>query len=111
MGQDFRYAHANFAEEEYFTRVGRLRKEIYTSQVFHGHVNSVIESLGFDLTRQAYDPARMRVVAHNGHQQPAAAPIYYGHRDTWYSNPQSMVTWWIPLHDVTADETFEFFSR
>ena len=37
--------------------------------------------------------------------------MYYGHRDTWYSNPQTMITWWIPLHDVTPDETFEFFPE
>ena len=34
--------------------------------------------------------------------------MFYGHRDTWYANPQVMLTWWIPLHDVAPEETFEF---
>ena len=109
LGSDYRLAHEVYDSTEYFERVGRLRKKIYVSPHYHQLVNQIIGSTGFCLTKQAYDPARIRVVAHQGHLNPAAAPIYYGHRDTWYSNPQSMITWWIPLHDVEAEETFEFY--
>lgn len=109
LGEDYRKAHERFSNDEFFSKIGRLRKLIYTSSKFHRSVDRVIESLSFKLDKQSYDPARMRVVAHDGHLQPAAAPIYYGHRDTWYSNHQAMLTWWIPLHDVAAEETFEFF--
>ena len=111
LGTDYRKAHADYDSVEFFKRIGRLRKQIYTGPDFHALVNKVIDSFGFDLSQQAYDPARLRVVSHEGHLNPAAAPIYYGHRDTWYSNPQGMLTWWIPLHDVIADETFEFFPQ
>lgn len=109
LGSEYRAVHEELSNDEFFARIGRLRKTIYTSPEFHQQVNRVIQSLGFDLDSQAYDPARMRVVAHNGHLQSAAAPIYYGHRDTWYSNHQATITWWIPLHDVVAEETFEFY--
>jgi len=99
LGEDFRLAHEIYDPTEYFERI----------EHYHQLVNAIIESTGFPLANQAYDPARMRVVAHQGHLNPAAAPIYHGHRDTWYSNPQSMITWWIPLHDVVAEETFDFF--
>ncbi|MEZ6044224.1 MAG: phytanoyl-CoA dioxygenase family protein [Planctomycetaceae bacterium] len=69
----------------------------------------MIESHDFPVEEQAYDPTRLRVISHKGHQNPGAALIYYGHRDTWYSNPQAMITWWIPLHDVFPEETFQFF--
>jgi len=111
LGEDYRLAHETYDQAEYFERVGRLRKKIYTSEHYHQLVNAVIDSTGFRLAEQAYDPARMRVVAHEGHLNPAAAPIYHGHRDTWYSNPQSMITWWIPLHDVAAEETFDFYPE
>lgn len=110
IGANYRQAHHLFDADVYFSRIGELRKKVYTSTEFHQLVNSVISSFGFDLRQQTYDPARLRVVAHNGHLNPAAAPIYHGHRDTWYSNPQSMITWWIPLHDVSPAETFEFFT-
>ena len=109
LGQEYRVAHQRYNNDEFFRRVGKLRKEIFTSSEFHQLINRLIESLGFALPDVVYDPGRLRVVAHDGHLNPAAAPVYHGHRDTWYSNPQPMITWWIPLHDVTPAETFEFF--
>lgn len=106
-----RQAQFELSSEEFFVRAGRLRKQFYTDQVFHRLVGDVIQSLAFDPTEQAFDPIRLRVVAHNGHENPGARAVYYGHRDTWYSNSQSMITWWIPLHDVCPDETFEFFPE
>ena len=111
LGAEFRLVHEQYSETELFERVGKLRKKIYTTSQFHFAVNRVIESLGFDLQQETYDPARIRVVSHLGHQNPAAAPIYHGHRDTWYANGESMITWWIPIHDVTPQETFEFFPE
>jgi ectoine hydroxylase-related dioxygenase (phytanoyl-CoA dioxygenase family) len=52
---------------------------------------------------------RLRVVPHRGFENPRAAPIYYAHRDTWYAHSQAEITWWVPLHDVTQEETFVFY--
>lgn len=104
-----REAQFHYSSDEFFERTGRLRKQFYTADEYHGLVCDVMESIGFAAGEHAFDPVRLRVVAHEGHQNPAARAIYYGHRDTWYSNPQSMITWWIPLHDVAENETFEFF--
>ena len=106
-----REAQFQLSAEDFFARAGRLRKRFYTDADFHEQVAAVIQSLQFNAAEHAFDPIRLRVVTHDGHENPAAKAIYYGHRDTWYSNPQSMITWWIPLHDVAADETFEFFPE
>ena len=71
----------------------------------------LIAEVGFSVESTGFDPARLRVVSHEGDQNPAATAMYYGHRDTWYSNPQSMITWWLPLHNVGAAESFEFFPE
>ncbi len=104
-----RQAQFRLSDGEYFARVGRLRKLFYTQRKFHEGVAAVMASAGFDPAEHAFDPIRLRAIAHDGHLNPAAQALYYGHRDTWYSNPQSMITWWIPLHDVRPEETFEFF--
>ncbi len=106
-----RTAQFHLSDSEYFTAVGRLRKLFYTERKFHERVLDVMVSVGFNPPEHAFDPIRLRAVAHNGHMNPAAGPLYYGHRDTWYSNPQSMITWWIPLHDVRPEETFDFFPE
>ena len=109
LGANPREAQFRMTDGEFFDRVGRLRKAIYTTTPFHALVAGVLRSRGFDPTRAACDPARLRVISHKGYENPAAAPIYYAHRDTWYAHSQAEITWWVPLHDVTPAETFVFY--
>ena len=106
---DPREAQFSLSSDEFFARAGQLRKLFYTTGLFHRHVCAVTQSVGFPPDEHAFDPVRLRTVTHDGHLNPSAQAVYHGHRDTWYSNPQSMITWWIPLHDVQPEETFEFF--
>jgi hypothetical protein len=71
----------------------------------------VMTEFGFEPEQHAVDPIRLRVVTHGGHENPKAAPVYYTHRDTWYAHPQSQISWWVPLHGVTEEETFVFFPE
>jgi hypothetical protein len=109
LGPDPRSAQFRMTDAEFFERVGRLRKAIYTEPRFHAVVGEIVRGLGFDPARLAFDPIRLRVVSHKGYENPAAAPIYYAHRDTWYAHSQAEVTWWVPLHDVAEEETFVFY--
>jgi hypothetical protein len=109
LGPEPRSAQFRMTDAEFFERVGRLRKAIYTEPRFHEMVGEIVRGLGFDPARLAFDPIRLRVVSHKGYENPAAAPIYYAHRDTWYAHSQAEITWWVPLHDVTEEETFAFY--
>ena len=109
VGDNPREAQFRFSDEDYFQRIGRLRKHLYTDALFHSHVRTLLTEHDFGSTRCAFDPMRLRVVTHKGYENPRAAPIYYAHRDTWYAHSQAEITWWIPLHDVTAEETFVFY--
>ncbi len=106
---DPREAQFRLGDGEFFERVGRLRKHLYTAPAFHEHVRAVVAGLGLSASRIAFDPIRLRVVTHRGFENPKAAPIYYAHRDTWYAHSQAEITWWVPLHDVTEEETFAFY--
>ena len=94
---------------ELFARIGRLRKALYLEPDFHAAIREVITARGFDPARVAFDPLRLRVVLHRGHDNPLAAPVYHPHRDTWYAHPRALIAWWIPLDDLAAHETFVFY--
>jgi hypothetical protein len=108
-GGDVRRAQAALPNDEFFRRVGEVRRSLYLDPAAHHVVRRLLGELGLDPARSAFDPVRLRVVAHDGHHNPAAAPVYYAHRDTWYAHPQALVVAWAPLHDVVADETFVFY--
>jgi hypothetical protein len=106
---DVRATPSHLDPEDLFARVGRIRKRLFLEARFHALVRDVLRASGFDPAKTAFDPLRLRVVAHAGHENPRAAPVYYPHRDTWYAHPQGILTWWIPLHDLGEDETFVFY--
>jgi hypothetical protein len=104
-----REAQFRMRDADFFERIGRLRKKLYTEAKHHEAVREMVSECGFDAARVAFDPIRLRVVTHRGFENPLAAPIYYAHRDTWYAHSQAEITWWVPLHDVSEEETFVFY--
>ena len=106
---DIRKAHLAMDDQTFFERMGELRRIFYLESRYHNHLRELIASLGFNPDRCAFDPLRIRVILPGGHHNPKAAPVYYAHRDTWYAHPQSLIVGWIPLHNLSAEETFDFY--
>ena len=105
---DCRNLQFEMPSAELYDRIGKVRKALVASNEVQALLSKLLVQLGFDPAEQAIDPARLRAVAHKGHENPLAAPAYTAHRDTWYANPQAQINWWIPLHDVSEGETFAF---
>lgn len=106
-----RDAPQRLANAELFARIGGLRKELYLAPRFHEAVRDVVAAMGLSPGRIAFDPLRLRVIQHRGHENPLARPVYHPHRDTWYAHPRALIAWWIPLDDLGADETFVFYPE
>ncbi|MEJ7599259.1 MAG: phytanoyl-CoA dioxygenase family protein [Kofleriaceae bacterium] len=96
---------------ELFARIGALRKELYLAPHYHAAVRDVIAAYGIDPARVAFDPLRLRVIQHRGHDNPLAAAVYHPHRDTWYAHPRALIAWWIPLDELSPEETFVFYPE
>jgi len=114
VGPDPRAAGRALTGEEFFRRMGALRRLFYMDPRFHAHLRAVISGLGFEpsfLSNVAFDPLRLRVVDHLGHENPSAAAVYYPHRDTWYGHPSALIVGWIALDDLIPEETFWFFPE
>lgn len=111
LGTDPRTAQFRLDPDELFKAAGKLRHDLYQSQECRTSIGEILRQVGFDVSQQVCDPTRLRVVTVGGHHVEAAAPVYFAHRDTWYSNPQTQITWWMPLHHVNVDETFEFMPH
>ncbi|QDV85666.1 hypothetical protein [Planctomycetes bacterium TBK1r] len=108
FGDDPRNASKRLSGDQLFQKAGLLRREFYESDVCRQGIADLLRQTGCDANQHLCDPVRLRVITEGGHHNPAAAPVYYAHRDTWYSNPQCQITWWMPLHPVSKYETFSF---
>ena len=97
--------------ESLFAKIGAFRKQLYLEPRFHDAIRDVIAAYGIDPGRVAFDPLRLRVIRHRGHENPLAAAVYHPHRDTWYGHPPALIAWWIPLDDLAEHETFVFYPE
>ncbi|MEM7677433.1 MAG: hypothetical protein AAF449_15650 [Myxococcota bacterium] len=104
-----RYAPNNLDPNDIFQRIGHLRRQIFEADAVRADLAQLLRDFDLDPAQYRFDPPKLRVVLSDGHKNPRAAPLYAAHRDTWYGHPQSLITWWIPLHDASEKETFEFF--
>ena len=102
-------AQFELGDEAFFGRIKELRRHFYCDPAWRRAMGRVAEARGFDMSRARFDPLRLRVVMDGGHRNPKAAPVYGAHRDTWYGHPPSLITWWIPIHDAPAAQTFVFY--
>lgn len=94
---------------QHYERVSRVRTRLVKESDSLDLLFKLLAGLGFDRKEHAVDPARLRAVLHNGHENPLAVSAYVAHRDTWYASPQSQINFWMPLFDVTEAQTFAFF--
>ena len=106
-----RTAQFEMSNDDFFNKIGKLRKLFYTNNKYLNYVGDILKTFQWNTSHMVFDPMRLRTIQHNGHLNEAAKAIYHTHRDTWYSNPQCQITWWIPLHDVKLDETFQFYPQ
>jgi hypothetical protein len=106
LGVAPRAAVLHLSSSELFARLGRVRRALYLSPDAHALLFSLLREHGFDPRAFAFDPPRLRVVHPDGDREAAARAVYAVHRDTWYGHPRALLTWWIPLHDVPATQTF-----
>jgi hypothetical protein len=111
LGASPRRAHERFDDAALFVRVGRIRRVLFLEERFHRMAREVISACGYEPEGSAFDPLRLRVVTHRGHENPRAKAVYYPHRDTWYGHSQAIVTWWIPLDDLPEEQTFVFYPE
>lgn len=109
--KDVRLAHTHFSPDEFFRRIGKVRHTLFMEAEWHERVRNMARETGFTPSQIAFDPIRLRVISSGGHKNPRAQAVYYPHRDTWYSHPQGIITWWIPLHDLGEEETFEIYPE
>lgn len=100
--------HPREAGPDFFARLTQVRAQL-NQDWLRQLCRQIVEEAGFPPEQMALDQLRLRGVAPGSDQLPAAQAAFYAHRDTWYANPQSQINLWIPLHEVSASNSFAFY--
>ncbi|MBX3168068.1 MAG: phytanoyl-CoA dioxygenase family protein [Candidatus Eremiobacteraeota bacterium] len=98
----------DFQGPDFLARLNSLRAEL-SGPSWREQCRDFLESLGIRLEEFALDRFRLRGLAPGADQIPAAAAAFYAHRDVWYANPQAQINLWMPLHEVSRQDSFGFY--
>lgn len=103
------WAHKALDNETFRHRLETVRKTLSHSPEICAHYQAILAELGFDPVEIAVDQPRLRAIVPGLEDLPAAAPVFFAHRDTWYANPSAQINLWIPLNDYPEAQTFAFW--
>lgn len=107
FGTDLQAVHERLAFAEMKQPLADIRAALERDTVYADACRDILAGLGMPDMRR--DALRLRCVMHGEHESTAAARAYAAHRDTWFGNPEAQINIWIPLLDVTDDQTFTFY--
>ena len=74
-------------------------------------IRGVFEDLGCDLDNTYFDVPRLRTMTHGNYLTAGLAYAFHPHRDTWFSAPASQINWWLPVYDISGENTIAFYPR
>lgn len=108
-GEDIRKLEFKLTPTELYEKIYPIKRRYSCHYKLKQILRGLVEETGFDINRNYFDVPRLRAITTNGHTLPEAQLAYSIHRDTWYSNPESQINWWIPLYDVSEKDTFGLY--
>jgi len=71
-------------------------------------LQAVVESYGCDLDKTYIDVPRLRMVTSDGYLTSGVGYAHHPHRDTWFSAPMMQINWWVPIYDISTEQSMAF---
>lgn len=74
-------------------------------------IQRMLTERGCDLGKTYFDVPRLRTAFPANYLSSGIAYAFHPHRDTWYSAPFSQINWWMPVYDLSPDNSMAFHAR
>lgn len=104
-------AQFELGRDEYPQRLAELRRRFRGDPAAKALLRSVLEGVGVEPGRSAWDRPHLRVSPHSDEHDHDGIHTLGFHRDTWASNVYSQTNWWAPIYPVTAGRTIAFYPQ
>jgi hypothetical protein len=74
-------------------------------------IQGMLAERGCDLEKTYFDVPRLRTAFPSDYLSSGIAYAFHPHRDTWYSAPFSQVNWWMPIDEISPENSMGFHPR
>ena len=96
-------------------RCVEILAELKPRFIHHPRSKELIQGLlaerGCELGKTYFDVPRLRTAFPSDYLSSGIAYAFHPHRDTWYSAPFSQVNWWLPIYEISPDNSMAFHPR
>ena len=105
---DPRVAQHSLAVEDYVAILAKLKPAFIHHPKSKQFIQGILKESGCDLNKTYFDVPRLRSATSDGYLTSGIAYAFHPHRDTWYSAPQCQINWWLPIYDITSENSMAF---
>jgi hypothetical protein len=96
-------------------RCVEILAELKPKFIHHPRSKELIQALlaecGCDLDKTYFDVPRLRTAFPSDYLSSGIAYAFHPHRDTWYSAPFSQINWWMPVYEISPENSMAFHPR
>jgi Phytanoyl-CoA dioxygenase (PhyH) len=108
---DPEHAQDDVPVEEYVEILAQLKPKFIHHPRCKELIRGMLADVGCDIERTYFDVPRLRTMTHGNYLTAGLAYAFHPHRDTWFSAPPCQLNWWLPVYDISADNTIAFLPR
>lgn len=105
---DPREAQYHLSVEKYVEILAKLKPQFIHHPTCKEIIPAILEERKCDLDQTFFDVPRLRTVTSDGYLTSGLGYAFKPHRDTWYSPPMCQLNWWLPIYEITPENTMAF---
>ncbi len=108
---DPRKVHENMPVERCVEILAELKPRFIHHRRSKDLIQGLLAERGCDLNKTYFDVPRLRTAFPPDYLSSGIAYAFHPHRDTWYSAPFSQINWWLPIYEISPDNSMAFHPR
>jgi hypothetical protein len=101
-------AHTRCSDHELESILSNWKADFAQRAETSALTTEVIRQAGFDSALTYFDPPKARSAFPLGRIDSGVAQQFPWHRDVWYAAPAQQVNWWLPVFELSAENSLSF---
>lgn len=101
-------AHARLSDQELESILSKWKADFERQAEAAALMRDVIRQAGFDSALTYFDPPKARSAFPLGRIDSGVAHQFPWHRDVWYAAPAQQVNWWLPVFELSLENSLAF---
>ena len=111
FGDEPETAQYRMTVKEFIELASPLKSKFTNSNITKELIKEILNEFQCDPEKTYFDVPRLRIVTSDNFLTSGVGYAYKAHRDTWYSSPEAQLNWWLPVYDLSPENTMSIYPE